>query len=81
MPSTSVAVWVLAFKNSIMEPYMCTFLFQEDAAFRDHDGYVAVYKAFALFVGQGYGDVGVANAFSQRNAKYAGRFSCRNCQL
>jgi len=57
-----------------------TFFFQEDAAFCDHNWDVAIYVALAMFVEQGYGDIGVGYACDEGYTEDALWYSfCLRC--
>ncbi len=60
-----------------------TFFFQENAAFRNHNWYIAVYVALAMFVEQGYGDVRIGYACDEGYTEYAllYRFCCINVSM
>ena len=50
---------------------MFTFLFQEDAAFGDHNWHVAVDVALTVLVEERYGDVRIGDALYEGHTKDA----------
>jgi hypothetical protein len=47
------------------------FLLEEDAAFRDDDGYISINIALSILVDQGYSNIGVRYAVPQGHAEDA----------
>jgi hypothetical protein len=74
--SLDIGRWIMSALYQSSSDSRPTFLFQEDATFGNHDGDVAIDEAFALFIGQGYRDIGVSDALSQSYSKNSWCNSC-----